>query len=314
MNRAVAFLADHFLAESDNVSRRVAYLQADLAITTLRGVVADDLVHNDVDSIDGENYRDWLQRHGASWTTLCSALPQALPNTSLSYAHGDTTQIPTMSAAAFVTFFLRQLSGKGYGAYFFAEGTGETVMKPLYRLLCQRGVRFHFFHKLSAVVPDAGSSVVDRLEFDVQATVQGGPDAYEPLRRLDDGELVWPDRPLYDQLVEGDVLRAGGYDLESWWTPWTAPSTRVLRRGADFHRVVLATPIATLPHTCGALDRPPRGRRSWGPMVDKVQSAATQAVQLWLTEPDHRARVGPPAGRARPLGRGPLQPRSHQLL
>ena len=284
LNKAVSFLADHFLAESDNVSRRVAYLQADLAITTLRGVLADDLVHTDVDSIDGENYRDWLQRHGASWTTLCSALPQALPNTALAYAHGDTTQIPTMSAAAFVTFFLRQLSGKGYGAYFFAEGTGETVMKPLYRLLCQRGVRFHFFHKLSAVVPDAGSNAVDRLDFEVQATVRGGSDAYEPLRRLDDGELVWPDRPLYDQLAEGDALRDGGYDLESWWTPWEAPAIRTLRRGTDFDRVVLATPISTLPHTCGALIGHPGGA-AWGPMLANVQSAATQAVQLWLTEP-----------------------------
>ena len=284
LNRVLAFLADHVIADSDDIGRRAAYLRADLAITTLRGAVKDDLFHADVDSIDGENYRDWLQRHGASKLTLCAAMPQALPNTALSYAHGDTTAIPTMSAAAFVTFFLREVTGKGAGAYFFAEGTGETVMKPLYRLLHQRGVRFHFFHKLSRVVPAEGSDVIDRLEFDVQATVRDGSDAYDPLRRLADGELVWPDRPRYEQLVEGDDLRDGGHDLESWWSPWVAPSTRTLRRGDDFDRVVLATPISTLRHTCGPVLEHPAGA-AWGPMVANVQSAATQAVQLWLTEP-----------------------------
>jgi uncharacterized protein with NAD-binding domain and iron-sulfur cluster len=278
-----------FLAGSQNVDRRVAYIDADLAVTTLKGVIDDQLVRRGIDSIDGENYRDWLARHGASETTLKAGSPQALPNTALSYARGDTTQIPTMSAAAFVTFFLRQLSGKGAGAYFFTEGTGETVMKPLFRLLQQRGVRFHFFHKLASVLPADGEDAIDSLTFDVQATVVAGASSYEPLRRMADGELVWPDRPLYDQLAEGEALKAthelecGGYDLESWWTAWKPVGSLTLRRGEDFDEVVLATPISTLPHTCPAVIDHPAGA-AWGPMVDNVQSAATQSVQLWLTE------------------------------
>lgn len=284
LNRLLGWIPDHFLAQSDDAERRTAYINADIAITVLRGAIADDFIHNDIDSVDGENYRDWLARHGASQTTLSSSLPQALPNTALSYAHGDTTQIPTMSATAFATFFLREISGKGAGAYFFAEGTGETIMKPLYRLLGQRGVRVHFFHKLAEVVPATDADEIDELRFDVQATVRAGPDRYDPLRRLDDGELVWPDRPLYEQLEEGDELRERGIDLESWWTPWEAPGALTLRRGEDFDRVVLATPISTLPHTCARVIDHPAGA-AWGPMVDHVQSAATQSVQLWLTEP-----------------------------
>lgn len=293
LERALAFLAKALAADSENVSLRVAYIDADLVITTLRGAIDDDLVVKGVDSIDGENYREWLQRHGASTTTLNAGAPQALPNTSLAYQHGDTTQIPTMSAAAFVTFFLRQLSGKGAGAYFFAEGTGETIMKPLYRLLTQRGVRFHFFHKLTSVAPDAdpAATTIDRLAFDVQATVNAGDDAYEPMRRVADGELVWPDRPLYDQLAEGDRLQegdelpVGGYDLESWWTAWAPVGRRELRRGDDFDRVILATPISTLEHTCPEVIAHPKGAPTWGPMVANVQSAATQAVQLWIDVP-----------------------------
>jgi uncharacterized protein with NAD-binding domain and iron-sulfur cluster len=293
LERALAHLANRFAADSNHVGRRVAYIDADLVVTTFRGVLKDDLVVAGVDSIDGENYREWLQRHGASTTTLDAGAPQALPNTSLAYQHGDTTQIPTMSAAAFVTFFLRQLSGKGSGAYFFAEGTGETIMKPLYRLLTQRGVRFHFFHKLADVAPGPGptATTIDTLTFDVQATVSAGATAYEPMRRMADGELVWPDRPLYDQLAEGsslaagDELPVGGYDLESWWTAWAPVGQRVLRRGQDFDRVVLATPISTLEHTCPSVIAHPTAAPTWGPMVANVASAATQAVQLWIDVP-----------------------------
>jgi len=270
-------------ADPSNAALRATFLNIDLAVTTLRGIIDDDLVVKGIDSIDGENYREWLERHGASATTLASGAPQVYPNTALSYEYGDTTAIPSMSAMAFVSFFLRQVLGKGAGAYFFAEGTGETVMKPLYRLLAQRGVRVHFFHKLTAVVPDAGRARIDRLEFDLQATVKDG--SYEPLRRMANGELVWPDRPNYDQLVEGDELSRGGYDLESWWTPWPPVGRRVLQQGVDFDQVVLATPIGTLQHTCGAVIQHPAAGSAWRNMVGAIKTSASQQVQIWLNRP-----------------------------
>ncbi len=284
MADAVALVARLTAADPGNAALRATFLNLDLAVTTLRGIVDDDLVGKGIDSIDGENYREWLQRHGASATTLASGAPQVYPNTALSYEYGDTTAVPAMSAMAFVSFFLRQVLGKGAGAYFFAEGTGETVIKPLYRLLVQRGVRIHFFHKLAAVVPDPERPRIDRLEFDLQATVRSEP--YDPLRRLDgSGELVWPDRPNYDQLVEGDALRRGGFDLESWWTPWQPVGRRVLRAGEDFDQVVLATPIGTLEHTCGDVIRHPAAGDAWRGMVGAIKTAASQQVQIWLTRP-----------------------------
>jgi uncharacterized protein with NAD-binding domain and iron-sulfur cluster len=280
MNKLVELMEGHVRRNPHDVDLHMKFTQIDLVATALRGMLADDVIANGIDSIDDENYRDWLARHGMSDITLAAGLPQGFPNTALSYEYGDTTAIPTMSAAAWLTFFLRQVGGTGAGAYFFAEGTGETVMKPLFRLLEQRGVTFHFFHKLTAVTPDPTEPLIRSLTFDVQATVRGA--RYEPLRRLDDGELVWPDRPNFEQLVEGDALRAGRIDLESWWTPWPVVGRRVLEYGTDFHHVVLATPIATLPHTCKAVIAHPAAEAAWGPMVANVRTAATQAVQIWL--------------------------------
>jgi len=54
------------------------------------------------------------------------------------------------------------------------------------------------------------------------------------LRRLHDGEQVWPDRPRYELLREGEALQrgdelpGGGYDLESWWSAWSPPERLTL--------------------------------------------------------------------------------------
>jgi uncharacterized protein with NAD-binding domain and iron-sulfur cluster len=289
-DEALALLADGVAlvkrlsdANPNSGALREAFLNMDLAVTALRGIVADDVIGKGLDAIDGENYHEWLARHGASPVTLASGAPQVYPNTALSYEYGDTTAIPSMSASAFVSFFLRQVLATGAGAYFFAEGTGETVMKPLYRLLVQRGVRFHFFHKLTSVVPHADRALVDELAFDVQATVLREP--YDPLRRMANGELAWPDRPNYDQLAEGAELRRGRYDLESWWTPWKPVGRRVLQRGVDFDYVVLATPVGTLEHTCGAVIAHPAAGDAWRNMVTSIKTAASQQVQIWLKAP-----------------------------
>jgi uncharacterized protein with NAD-binding domain and iron-sulfur cluster len=282
LDDVVAVLRRHQERHPHDAEFREIFVQVDLIATAIRGLIADDVLARGIDSIDGVNYRDWLEWHGASEITLQSSAPQAIPNTALAYEYGDTTAIPTMSAAAWMTFLLRQMSGKGAFAYYFAEGTGETFVKPLYRALEQRGVRFHFFHKLREVVPDPTEPVVQRLEFDVQATVKPADVPYQPLRRLPDGELVWPDRPNYEQLVEGPELEERGIDLESWWTPWEPVRSETLEVGTDFDQVVLATPISTLQYTCGPLIEHPRAKDAWEPMVKNLKSSATQAVQIWL--------------------------------
>ncbi len=288
--------------EPRNPERYSKFVGLDLAITSVKGLIADDVLAKGIDSIDGENYYDWLARHGASKTLLSATSLQGIPNTALSYEYGDTTKIPTMSAAAYLTFALRALTGKGAGGYFFAEGTGETIMKPLYRLLVQRGVKFHFFHKLVEVVPDPERPLIDKLVFDVQATVVG--DTYEPLRRIEStGELVWPDRPNYGQLAEGDRLLVERHDLESWWTAWEPVGSRELVRGRDFDYAVLATPVGTLEHIAPALLGHPVAGETWRRMTERIKTAATQAIQLWIdTSPYELGWQTPPGPTDRYVG------------
>ena len=48
---------------------------------------------------------------------------------------------------------------------------------------------------------------------------------------------------------------------------------------------MLATPVATLKYTCAQIIDHPRTGATWKPMVENVRTAATQAAQIWLTEP-----------------------------
>jgi uncharacterized protein with NAD-binding domain and iron-sulfur cluster len=282
--------------------RHSKFVGLDMAVTAVKGFIRDGVMDKGIDAVDGENYHEWLTRHGASKTTLGASSPQGIPNTALSYEYGDTTKIPTMSAAAFLTFALRALCGKGAGGYFFAEGTGETIMKPLYRLLVQRGVKFHFFHKLADVAPNADRPVIEKLVFDVQATVVGP--TYDPLRRMESsGELVWPDRPNYEQLAEGDQLLVERHDLESWWTAWKPVGRKELLRGSDFDYVVLATPVGTLEHIAPALLDHPVAGPAWRRMTERIKTAATQSIQLWIdTSPYELGWQAPPGPTDRYVG------------
>ena len=292
LDRTVGLMKLIYEFDSGNEIVRRTYISADIIAAVIRGIHVDVKSTQDVHVIDDVNYIEWLKKHGASQVTLDSDLPAIFPNTSFSYLHGDSTRKPSMSAAAYVQFLLRQLYGQGAGAYFFSQGTGETVIKPLYMLLAQRGVRIHFFHKLTEVTPDPQTNTINELNFDVQATVRGGG-LYNPLRRMKGSKmLVWPDRPSYDQLNEGEQMLAamkekpaGNFDLESWWTEWKPVGKKTLKMGTDFDQVVLATPVGTLKYTCQGLINHPTVGDTWKNMAYKIETAATQNVQIWLNKP-----------------------------
>ncbi len=269
----------HELVEKSDELRWM-FVQVDLLLTCFKGAIADDLLAKGIDSVDGEDYREWLTRHGASDITLAAALPQAIPNTCMQYPFGDSTVLPNMAASAFLTFVFRQLAAKGQSAYFFRVSTGETVIMPLYRLLEQRGVKFEFFTKITDLVPGTdptGKPIVQAIEFETQAHAKS-PEGYEPTRTLPDGQVVWPNQPFFDQLVEGDELERRGIDLESWWADWTGTPGR-LEKGTDFDQVVVAMPIECQKHVCTKVSAL---SPAWQTMVEKVRSTPTQALQIWL--------------------------------
>lgn len=279
---------------------RFRYIEADFYATVLRGILSDGLLTRDIDSVDDCNYRDWLARHGASQQLLNSSLPQRIVNVCFHYPDGNSNKLAQMSASAYLTFLLRSLLAKGSAAYFFAAGTGETLIAPLYRVLAARGVRFNFFHKVTGLNPSAVGGRIDSFDCDIQATLKPDADGndraphdYRPLETYN--RLVgWPATPHYQQLVEGERLRAAGVDLESYWADWQPVQRRTIRHSSlaepgedSFDYLVLGLSLGAVPVVCPRLlDAPaPAPSAAWRSLCERVKTIQTQAFQIWLDQP-----------------------------
>jgi len=283
-----SWLEKHFhkwIERDANVRR--AFLMLDYMLTMFTGFIIDDVWEKGFDQLDGEDYKAWLSRHGANQATLDSPLPVMHPNILFAYLQGDASNPPTMGAGCFLHWSFLSFSEPGSYAWMFAAGTGETLIAPVYEVLRARGVKFEFFNKVEALRLSEDRTQVESVEIAVQATLAEGRAEYEPLTRdLATGLIGWPHRPHYDQLAEGDALRehdlAGHPGLESYWTDWKNPASRVLKRGEDFDEVVMALSIGALPYTCGDIIE---ASEAWADMVANVPAIQTQAFQLWLREP-----------------------------
>ena len=157
---------------------------------------------------------------------------------------------------------------------------GDTVFGPIYEVLRKRGVRFAFYHKVDGIhaSPDAGT--IERIEMTRQAELVprvkelGG---YLPLVEVK-GLACWPDRPIYQQLVDGDKLRESGVNLESYGATWGGERPVTLERGRDFDQVVLAISIGALPYiACDLI----RKSAKWRDMIRHIKTARTLAGQVW---------------------------------
>jgi len=155
-------------------------------------------------------------------------------------------------------------------------GMGDTIFAPIYEVLRARGVEIEFFHAVRNLGLSADRRSVATIEIGRQATLKSGD--YQPLREVN-GLPCWPSQPDYAQLVEGDELRARDIDLESFWAPWEDRDRIVLQAGRDFDAAILGIPLASQPFICPELvEASPR----WRAMVEKVETARTQAFQLWM--------------------------------
>ncbi|MDQ4098877.1 MAG: hypothetical protein M3121_00055, partial [Chloroflexota bacterium] len=258
---------------------RRLHILVELVASTARGLIHDVLLtgNHDLGALDGEDFRDWLKRHGAPEEAYNSAAVQGfLYDLAFAYRNGDTSQ-PSFAAGTALRCALRVLfTYKGAIFWKMQAGMGDTIFAPIYEVLRARGVDFKFFHAVRNVGLSADQSSVATIEIGRQATVTSGE--YQPLRDVS-GLPCWPSEPDYGQLAEGEELRAGGIDLESFWTPWQDRERIVLEAGQDFDVAILGVPLGSLPFICPELvEASPR----WQDMVEKVETARTQAFQLWM--------------------------------
>lgn len=255
--------------------RRVC-IELDFMLTMAIGLIADKLVDEPVDwfKINDADITDWLRRHGAAEDTLRSPLIAGI------YDAIFSTGTPVAAGTAVHLILLMVFEYKGALLYKMQAGMGDTVFSPLYEVLRRRGVKFEFFHTVTNVAPSRDGRSIGRIELGIQATLKHPGTAYDPLIDVK-GLPCWPSTPDFDQLEQGEALKARKIDLESYWTDWQDVSSKTLEAGRDFDTCVLGISIAALPYICKELiDRDER----WQRMVHGVTTCQTSAVQLWMTE------------------------------
>ncbi len=272
----------------------------DLVMTSIAGILRDELLAapNGLDAIDHLDAREWLARHGATWSSLNSPILRGLYDmafaefipmeesdraTGRSARRGQDGELRGLSAGQALRCAMRMFyTYRGSLFWRMRSAMGEVVFAPLYDLLKARGVEFEFFHCLDAIEVDttAGSRFVKGLTFLQQAKTNPRK-RYEPLVEVDTavGKVrAWPAEPLWDQLA-GDGNRGRNFEV-----PWDrAGQPRNLEAGKDFHMVVLAVGLGAIPHILGYEKLGPR----WQDMVQRMRTVPTQAMQVWLGEPMH---------------------------
>ncbi len=256
---------------TDRPGRLRAFELVDLVVTCLRGVVTDGLL---VDprgfrAIDGEEFRDWLSRHGAAPETFESPLVTGVYDLAFAYHRGDPDQ-PMFSAGT--GLYMSALMYFGYRGSIFWKmqaGMGDIVFAPLYQALLARGVRFEFFSRVDELRPDESGTRLASVEIGRQR----GPDdrSADPLVRV----KGLPCFPAASDAGESELERTHGRRDD-------VDTTRLIV-GQDVDDVVFALPIGVVGEVCAPLVA---SDRRWRDMARHVGTVATQAAQLWLREDD----------------------------
>jgi uncharacterized protein with NAD-binding domain and iron-sulfur cluster len=282
LEEVLARLSSRFTRSLDNSAVRKIWAILELGLVLARGVLRDGVLRTGFNAMDGEDFRAWLKRHGASDFTLYrSPLVKGMYQLLFAYIQGDPNR-QQLAAGVAARFMLRMaLTYKGAVFYKMRAGMGDVVFTPLYEVLKRRGVQFHLFHKVNQLRVHPLTRNVERVEMTRQVELKNPGAGYQPLVDVL-GLPCWPDRPLYDQIVDGRELEASGINLESYWArPWKGESPVTLERGRDYDVLVMGISLGAFPYVCQELlTHSPRWRR----MVDALQTNQTMGVQLWLSK------------------------------
>ena len=261
---------------------RLFFTMFDTGTTILEGIIEDGLIERGFETINHEDLREWLRRHGARELTLEQGpFVRALYDMAFAYLDGDVEK-PDMAAGTAVHDLLRIFfTYRGSFAWKMQAGMGDTVFTPFYEVLKKREVHFEFFNWVSDLGLSEDGRFVDAIDVIPQVRIKG-EEEYDPLVDVH-GLACWPSEPRWDQIVEGEDLHRHGVNLE-WEPNPLKQEPRRLVRGEDFDLAVLGISVAALPDICQELIKDERNP-GFAAMVENSRTVMTQAFQLWLNEP-----------------------------
>lgn len=261
-------------AIQDDGQRRTLML-ADLGLAYAHGLAASDAFTRGYDVLDQWEFTDWLRANGASEISLKSVLVRGCYDFVFGFSAGDIHRQNMGAGTAARAMGRLILTYSGAIFQKMQVGMGDTIFAPYYQVLEKIGVKFRFFHAVSALrLTDAGTDI-GAVEMVRQADLLSG--SYQPLRDVK-GLPCWPSEPDWDQLVDGDRLRQEGVNFESEAQPFRGTPV-VLRLGEDFDKVLLGASLGSLAYmTADLAAASPR----WAQMLASVKTVGTQAAQFWL--------------------------------
>lgn len=275
----------NFVFEKQRPDKRRFYILADTVIAMLRGMLDDDVLTRGFDVIDDQDFAAWLGANGARPQTRDSGAVRAAYSYLFAFEDGAWQDQPHRRLAAGVglRMILRLLLSSRGGVFWkMNAGMGDAVFAPLYLVLRRRGVKFAFFHRVLSMTSNSGDAV-NRITFGRQVELRADVREYRPLINVK-GLPCWPAAPLYDQLAQGDELRAKYVsvpcDLDSAYTDWPdvgEPLELVL--GEHFDQVILGISIGALEYVCPDLVKQDSGLTQ---ACAALKTTATQSAQLWM--------------------------------
>jgi uncharacterized protein with NAD-binding domain and iron-sulfur cluster len=286
-----AYWRSHRDAVSRDLIEQERWVLLHLMYAIFAGMVRDRVILDGFKTINGQDFRDWIASHALDdgGVMANSGMMLGIYDGMFAYIDGDNTRPPgapwppkaKIEAGECLLACIREgLTYRGSPIWKMQAGMGDTVFGPMYQVLKRRGVRFELFHRVDQVTASEDGRTVDRIDMTRQARVidrvheLGG---YAPLIDVK-GLPCWPSRPLYAQLVDGDILEREGIDLESYGASWQGDEPRVLERGRDFDDVVMAISVGGLPYI--ACDLAKKSRK-WRDMLAHMRTTRTLASQFW---------------------------------
>lgn len=264
----------------DNNTLRRLWIMFDLMLTNAIGGLRDGLLFDPdthLDAVNKLDYKEWMRKHGGSEIMVESAIIRGLYDLIFAYSEGDWTSDGNTEAGTMFLSLMNTSRYRGSLIWKFNTATGEMVIAPLYEVLKKRGVKFAFFSRVDELTPSASGNWISEVKIGQQVRLKDG--TYNPLRTLDNGHVVWPNQPLYDQIKDGAKLKKSGANLESRWTKWKDTGKPLtLKMGVDYDWLVLAIPPGAHPVICAKLMAQ---NAAWNTMVNKIETTATQSLQIW---------------------------------
>jgi uncharacterized protein with NAD-binding domain and iron-sulfur cluster len=265
---------------AEDMHFRLIVQSIELAAVSLRGVLSEvwDPITKTFrwSKIDGEDYRAWLTKWGATELLLDSPIIR-FAYTGLFANLADGRGAGGLVSAGTAMRTMMEAGGyKGSFVWQLSSGTGDTMVMPLYDVLAARGVNFKFFQQVEQIQWSAGA--IQSLVVGNQVALTGP--SYDPA--IEVGALrAWPAEPLYAQIdpTQAKLLQERHVDLEDPWSNWSPVSSSTLNRGTDFDQLVLAIPVGALKDCCGEIIA--KDQR-WAAMVQGVRTTGTIGAQLWI--------------------------------